>query len=285
MSGSGRIGRGWRLAKESWAVLKADRSLMLFPVVAAVAILAAALLLAGPGVVVLAVDAPAPIAYALWVVAAYVLTFIGIYCSVALAAAASLAIDGKDTTLSDGFSVARQRIGLVAVWSLVQLTVGVILNGIELLLQQGGVGRLVSALISGLLSAAWSVLTFFVVPLLALEGIGPREALQRSGSLIKARWGEGFVGAGSISGLVFLIVILPGIAVGALGVVAVSSSAALGGALIAVGVAVVIAGALISSTLNAIFRVALYRYATSDEVVGGFDRASFEQAFVPKRSR
>jgi hypothetical protein len=273
------------LAKQSWAVLRADRTLALFPMISAVAIVATALLIAGPGVVLLATDTAEPVAYVLWAIALYALTYIGIYCSVALAAAANLALDGRDATLSDGFSVARQRRGLVAKWAGVQLTVGLVLNLIEGALAQSPLGRVVAGLVAGVLSAGWSILTFFVVPLLALEGVAPKEAMQRSGHLIKERWGEGFVGSGSITGVVFLTVGLPSILVGALGVALVGDSPAAGGALIGVGVAGFVAAMLLASTLNAIFRVALLRYATQDATVGGFDRDQLEHAFHARRSR
>jgi hypothetical protein len=285
MNGKGRIGRGWALAKQSWAVLRGDRSLLLFPIVAAIAMVAAVLVFAGPGVALAATDTATPVAYVLWAVAVYALAFIGIYCNVALAAAASKALDGADTTLSDGFSVARRRTGVIATWAAVQLTVGLVLQGLEALLAQSPVGRLVASIISGLLSAAWSIVTFFVVPILALEGIGPKAALTRSGQVVKERWGEGLVGSASITGVVFLIAVLPAIAVGALGVAATGSSAALGGVLIAVAVVVVVGALLIGSTLNAIFRVALYRFATDGQVTSGFDAAALEHAFAPKKRR
>ncbi len=66
----------------------------------------------------------------------------------------------------------------------------------------------------------------------------------------------------------------------------IGASPAAGGALLAIGVAIFIAEARsISSTLNAIFRVALLRYATSDEVVAGFERDQMEHAFRPRRGR
>lgn len=283
MKRQGRFGRAWALAKQSWAVLRSDRSLMLFPIVAFFGVLGAALVLAGPGVVLLATNTAEPVAYVLWAIALFVFTYIGIYCSVALAAAANLALDGRDTTLSDGFSVARQRRGLVAKWALVQLTVGLVLNLLQMALQESAIGKVIAGFLVGALSVGWSLLSFFVVPLLALEGVGPREALHRSGHLIKERWGEGFVGSGSITGIFFLLLMLPSILVGALGVSQVSDSPALGGALIALGVAGFVVGLLISSTLNAIFRVALYRYATSDEVAAAFDRDQLEHAFHQKR--
>lgn len=285
MSGKGRIGRGWALAKQSWAVLRGDRSLVLFPVIAGIVMFATVLVIAGPGVVLAATDTAAPVGYVLWAIAVYALAFIGIYCNVALAAAASKALDGADTTLSDGFSVARQRTGVIATWAAVQLTVGLVLQGVEALLSQSPLGRVVASIISGLLSAAWSIVTFFVVPILALEGLGPKAALTRSGRVVKERWGEGFVGSASITGVIFLVAVLPAIGVGALGVMTVGSSAALGGLLIALAAIVIVGALLIGSTLNAIFRVALYRFATDGTVTAGFDSGALEHAFAPKSRR
>ena len=42
---------------------------------------------------------------------------------------------------------------------------------------------------------------------------------------------------------------------------------------------------LFQTTIMAVFRVALYRYATDDEVLGGFDREGLESAFVAKKGR
>lgn len=284
-SGRGRIGRGWALAKQSWAVLRADRSLALFPVIAGCAMLAAALVIAGPGVVLFATDTAAPVAFVLWAIAIYALGFIGIYCNVALAAAAAKALDGHDTTLADGFSVARERKGLVAKWAAVQLTVGVLLQLIESALERTPLGPIVSIVINTLLSAAWTIATFFVIPVLALEGLGPKAALSRSVGVIKERWGEGFVGAASIGAIIFFVGMLPSIAIGALGVAAAGSSPALGGVLIAIGVVGLVLALLVNATLNAIFRVALLRFATQGQVAAGFDRSALEHAFAPKRGR
>jgi hypothetical protein len=44
-----------------------------------------------------------------------------------------------------------------------------------------------------------------------------------------------------------------------------------------------VAGGRASSTLNAIFRVALYRFATESRVVGGFDAVALAGALRPKK--
>ncbi|HEV7773257.1 MAG TPA: DUF6159 family protein [Conexibacter sp.] len=278
----GRFRRGWDLAKQSWAILRADRALALFPVVAAVACLVAGILIIGPGAALFAtVSKPAGVV--VMVIGGYVLTFIGIYCSTALAAAAAKALDGGHATLGDGFAAVRSRRGVIAQWALVQLTVGLLLQVIQGLLSESAVGRLVATIFTSLAGAAWAIATFFVLPILALEGVGPKEAFTRSAHTIRERWGEGLIGAGSIGGLVFLCAMLPAIGLGVLGVVVASSTPAAGVALLAIAVIVFVGAAILSSTLNVIFRVALYRFATEQRVVGGFDGDALAGAFQPKK--
>ena len=69
----------------------------------------------------------------------------------------------------------------------------------------------------GFVNFAWSAATFFVIPIIAFEGIGPRDTFNRSVSVLRQRWGEGVVGTVSISGVVMLVVLLPALVVGGLG--------------------------------------------------------------------
>jgi hypothetical protein len=278
----GRFRRGWALAKQSWAILRADRALALFPVVAAVSCLLAGILIVGPGAALFA-TASKPAGVVVMVIGGYVLTFIGIYCSTALAAAAAIALDGGHATLGDGFAAVRTRRGVIAQWALVQLTVGLLIQLIQGLLSESPIGRVIAAIVGSLAGAAWAIATFFVLPILALEGVGPKEAFTRSAHVIRERWGEGLVGAGSIGGLVIVCAMLPAIGLGVLGVVVASSTPAAGAALIAIAAIVFVCAAILASTLNVIFRVALYRYATDGRVVAGYDAAALEGAFRPKR--
>ncbi len=278
----GRFARGWALAKQSWAILRGDRALALFPVVAAVAIVLAGIVIVGPGVALYATSSK-PAGVVVMVIGGYVLTFIGIYCNTALAAAAAKALDGGHATLGDGFAAVRSRRGVIAQWALVQLTVGLLLQVVQGLLSENAIGRVIATVLTSLAGAAWAIATFFVLPILALEGLGPREAFKRSAHVIRARWGEGLIGAGSITGLVFLCVMLPAIGLGVLGAVVVGRTPAAGGALIAIAVILLIGAMIVASTLSVIFRVALFRYATEERIVGGFDAAALEGAFRPKK--
>ena len=45
-------------------------------------------------------------------------------------------------------------------------------------------------LVGGWIGLAWTLASYFVVPVLAAEDVGPAEALQRSADLFRETWGE-----------------------------------------------------------------------------------------------
>jgi hypothetical protein len=59
----------------------------------------------------------------------------------------------------------------------------------------------------------------------------------------------------------------------------------LGGVAIAIGVVIVVTAALLQTTLNAVFRVALFRFATRGDVAGQFSPDQLSGAFRPKSGR
>jgi len=279
---SGRFQRGWALAKQSFRVLRDDRSLLLFPVISIPVALVGTAIVMGPGIALYTADNQEAILIAFGVVTLYVLTFVTVFFNVALAAAASTSLAGGDSSVGEGLRVARGRLGVIAAWALVQTVVGVIISAIQSATNESVVGRI----LGGLVSFAWSAATFFVVPVLALEGVGPKEAFKRSVSVLRERWGEGVVGSASASGIVFLVALPALLALGVGGYALINSGQDVaGGVLLALAGAVLVVAILIGSTVNAIFRVALYRFATDGTVVGGFDPAQMQAAFAPKKRR
>jgi hypothetical protein len=281
----GRIGRGWQLTKQSWAVIKGDRSLLIFPIVAGVCALITSVVFFGIGAGVGASTDSFWAALPFLIIGLYALIAIGQFFAVALASCATAALDGHDTTFSQGFNAAREKLGIILAWSAVLLVVGGIISALQSLIRDQ-LGGIAGAIFGGLANFAWTVATFFVVPVIALDGLGPKEAIKRSTSLIKARWGEGVVGSATIGGAVFLLGILPAIGLIALGVFALDSVAPVGVLLIALGVIVLVIASLLQSALTAVFRVALYRFATEgDHSVGVFTQEQLAGAFKPKSGR
>jgi hypothetical protein len=278
----GRMRRGWELTKESWAVVRRDRSLLVFPVTAVIAALLVAVIFVGGGAALHASNGSEPLLIVVLVIGAYVLIAVSIFFNVALSACASRALEGHDTTAGEGFAAARSRLGPILSWAGLQLVVGALISIVQALLREGA-GQIIASIVGGLAGLAWNIATFFVIPAIALEGLGPKDALKRSIAVMRQRWGEGVTGSFAIGGLIFLVAFLPGAALVALGIAV--SSGALAGILIGVGVAIFVVGAVLQAALMAIFKVALFRFATEDKVLGSYERAQLEGAFVPRQGR
>ena len=73
-------------------------------------------------------------------------------------------------------------------WTVISVVVFVILQ----LLRSRCQGILCNIII-GLVGAAWAYMTFFVIPVLIVEGVGPIEAIKRSAGYCRRTWGEQLV--------------------------------------------------------------------------------------------
>jgi hypothetical protein len=199
--------------------------------------------------------------------------FVVVFFNSALVACAVIRFRGGDPNLADGFNASMRRLPQIASWALVSATVGILLRAIEQSNEKAG------QIVSAILGTAWSIATYFVVPVLVVEGVGPFEAFKRSASVLKRTWGEAFSANFGI-GFISFIATLPAILLlfGG-GYVASQVNAALGIALIVVGILGIMLVGLISSALNAIVLAALYLYAADGEVPRQFDNALLRDAF------
>jgi hypothetical protein len=281
-----RISRGWALTKQSWGVLKSDRSLVIFPILSTIFALIAVVVIWLPTVSMSgalageAINENDPAYYIAAAATAYVSTFIAVFFNVALAACAVRSLRGEDTTVGEGIRAALQRIGPILGWTLVAATVGLILRLLE---ERVPVAAKIAVWIAG---AAWAVATFFVIPVLALEGGGPWRSLKRSVAVVKERWGEGATGTVAISavtGLVVLLMILIGAACRFALFAAGLQPLAI--AVVAIVVTGVIVVSIISSALSEIFRVAVYEYAVTGATPGAFDNGLLQNAFDGRTRR
>jgi Family of unknown function (DUF6159) len=278
-----RIGRGWDVAKRSMRVLRGNPSLATFPVVSAVAVVVAFGVLVAPGLVLAAAEDTWWLVVPFAIVAGYAATYCAVYFNVALAGAVAQSLDGRTAGLRDGLEVARGRRVAIARWSLVAATVGLLLQAIYAVVgSDNPVVRAVAMLVAGGGGAAWAAATFFVMPVLAFEGLGPKAALARSAGLVRERWGEGAVGTVAIGGAVLVAGVLPAGALAALGVAA-SGSVAI--AAFAAAVVILIVAATLGTALSAIFRVVLYRFVDDGWAVAGFDAAELDAVFGRPRAR
>jgi hypothetical protein len=210
------------------------------------------------------------------VIGVYVLSFVGFYFSVGLAACADMIFRGQEATVSDGLAVSRTRIAQISGWAAVSAAISLVMNLLE---SQGGTLGQIAARLVGM---AWTLVTFLAVPVIAIEGTGPFETIKRSASLFRERWGQQITGNLAIGAAVFLLGVLPAALLIVAGIAVWSAAAFAGAVLVVIGALVLAIALLISRALNGIFGVALYRYALDGEVVGGFSQADLESAVKVK---
>ncbi|NLN70716.1 MAG: hypothetical protein GX142_08045 [Chloroflexi bacterium] len=280
-----RIKRSWKLMKASIEVLKLDKELLLFPLISSIAMIIIMLTFLIPtligGILDNILDAGMPVFGYFVLFLFYLVQYTVVYFnSTALVGAAIIRLRGGDPTVRDGYKIAGQRILPILGWALISATVGLILKMLSNKSDERRRG--IGGLIASILGATWNVLTFLVVPVLAVEGLGPIEAIKRSWELLKRSWGEQISGTLSI-GLIFtLIGIAGGMLLLDIGVALAfwlesATPVIIFGALLFLFIVVI---SLLSSTLSGIFSAAVYAYA-ADGQVGLFDESLIREAINP----
>src|SRR5262245_26974904 len=129
-----RIRRGWELTKKSWTVLTEHRQLIRFPFYGGVLTIICSPIVMRPRLLLID-DNQTAIGIALIVIGIYLLSVIGFYFSVALAAAADMIFRGQEASVSDGLAAARSSFPQIAGWAALSTSVGVVLSILE---DQGG---------------------------------------------------------------------------------------------------------------------------------------------------
>jgi len=271
--------RSWGLVKASASVLRADKELMLFPVMSSLATLLVLATFALPVFALKLFDhgfnaVGAVVGFAFYFCQYAVIVFF----NSALVGAATIRLEGGDPTFSDGIRIARGKLPAILGYAAIAATVGVVLKAMK-----DRDNNLVVRLVAGGLGVAWTLATFLVVPVLVNRDLGPVDALKESVALMKKTWGENILGNASIGGvfaLIFVGVLLVGVA---LAILAWQAAPAAGIAVAVIAVVALLVLGTIQSALGGIYSAALYRYAVAGETPSAFRGLALESAFVPKR--
>jgi hypothetical protein len=276
----GRFQMSWEIAKRSWAVLRADKTLAWFPVLSALGSLVVFGIIGGLFLVAGIDDSSTgttlqPMGWVLIVVMYLALAMVQTYFLAALVAGADQRLRGQDSTVRSALEIANSRLHRLLPWAIVTATVTMVLQAIE---ERFGI---IGTIVARLVGLAWNLVTFLVVPILVLEDLGVGDALKRSKDLFKKTWGENVIGqfglgaVGMLASLPGLILIGIGVALGTAGLIVLG----------AVGVIWLLAAAVVVSALSGIYRTALYHYAANGEVPGEFSDIDFGQAFRRRGNR
>lgn len=271
-----RISRSFELVSASWKILMQDKKLLAFPVLSGIVTLLVVatfiiplFIVGGTGGITTGSITSIIVLFLFYLVSYAVVIFF----NVGLITCVNARMQGEEATVGDGIANAFRHIGSILAWAAIAATVGLILRMIED--RAGFLGQIAVAVVGGI----WSLVTFFVVPVLVFEEIGVFVAIRESFALFRKTWGETVVGSISIS-LVFMLM-------GFLGLLCVLGSMVIGNGMLFIPVLVlfillIVILAVIASALQGIFVVTLYTYAKTGQVPAVFRKDLIEQAFVPK---
>lgn len=265
----GRISRSIELTKQAYRVLMMDKELMLLPILSGVTVLVvcgtfiAGFWATGQDPAELT-EVEGMIGGLIFYVISYTVAF---FFQAALVAAALERMGGGDPTVGSALRAAWRRLGAICLWGLIAGTVGMLLKSIQ------DRSELAGRIIAGLLGVAWSLATFFMVPVLVMEQRSIPDSFKRSAKLFRSTWGEtiaGGIGIGLIGFLLMVPIVL-------LGIPLVSLLGEVAGIVITIA-ALALVGVFVQA-LQGVYTSALYRHATTGETPAGFDERLIADAF------
>jgi hypothetical protein len=271
------ISRSIELVKQSWKVLTLDREILLFPLLSGVAIVLLLLSFLVPALIFGVFTGYQTfgavtlfIGMFLFYLIAY---FIMIFFNVGLVTCAQIRLTGGDPTFRDGIRNASAHLPQIIVWAVISATIGLLLR---ILAERFG---LIAQILTAIIGTLWSLITYFVVPVMIFQNKGVIDAISESAGLFKKTWGETVVGQVSI-GLIFLLLGLAGAV--PLFLAFISGFPPL--FIVVVGICIIyfVALVVVSSSLQGIFNTALYLYATTGRVPEAYSKDLVAQAFQPK---
>lgn len=265
------------MAKLSYQTINENRSLLILPVFSGIALIGVlatffggTFFLIGDEIEILMDDEQygSLLGYAL-VFIYYLVSFtVVVFFNTALIHCAIKILNNEEANVSDGIEFAWSRIGRIIAWAALSATVGTLLKAMQ---ENGKIGQIVASFIG----AAWSILTFFVVPILVYEDRGVIDTVKESGRLIKQKWGESLSATVSF-GLFNFLGILVCIAIGF--VLATYVHLILG---ITVGVLLILLVGTITSAAQTVFVAAVYNHVTG-KPTGHFDGPALDSIFIQK---
>ena len=282
------IGRSFQLVKVCLHVLAVDKELLVFPLLSFLGAVVVMLSFLGVGFGIGSLDRLGSgglgavdylVAFGFYLV----LYFVIIFFNSALVYAAHFRLAGGDPNVRTGLNGAMNHIGPILMWSVVSAVVGMVLRALgNQAREQGGVLGFISQIVVALLGAAWTMLTYFVVPLIVIEGLGFRQSFRESLSLFRRTWGEQVVGNFGLGLVAFLAFLVGGLILAGL-FVPLSSLGTLGiGVWVVIAVALMGTIALTFAALDGIYKAALFIYAVTGQVPALFPAEVVREGFRAK---
>ncbi len=278
----GRIRAGVLLFKETFRFLRADAEMLWIPIIALVLELFLfgfiAIVLESSGFLAAFQNegaVPALQGYLLLGIGYLVSAFVLACTQATIAHIVYVRAHGGNATLGEGVDTVLRNWPALLLWSAITSTVGIILRMIS------DRSQLLGRMLAALMGAAWSVITYFVVPSIIIGKRPVFAAIEDSGAVFKRTWGETLVTNVSFSVVFMFAFVIYVVALVGLVFVLGSSvfSFVLSIGLFGVGVIMIM---LVSSVLEGVLRTVLYMYASEGTVPQNFNKELLEQMLSRK---
>jgi Family of unknown function (DUF6159) len=285
------ISRSWEITKLSFSVIKKDKEMLLFPLLAGIFSIIFILTMLFPSIIASFMKGVGPGSYGITEYLLIFLTYLGLafiatFFNVCVIYTTKIRFEGGNATFWESINFARSKISLIFAWSVIAATVGLILRIIDNIAERAGEsGRMVLNILTSILGMMWSIITIFVVPAMVYHNLGPMDAIKRSVGTLKKTWGESLIryfGLGLIQFLFFLLGIIATFlllfVLGGLGPVGIITA-------IAIAVLYFLGVILVFNVANTVFNTALYVYADTGKIPEGYNRETLQNAFRPREMR
>lgn len=224
------IGRGWKLSKLSFSVIKADPELLVY--VLLMGLMSVMTLIAMNAPFILELDwavtldsdglvsqlTPAGMG---WYFAFYMLlSIIVVFWNSAIVANSHMRLSGGDPTFVYGVTKAFSRIHLIVIWGAISGTVGLLLKLVRNTNSRNNKNpglQILFMILAWMFEVAWWIMTFFMIPLMIIEGKSIRESMNDGKQMMSQTFGTNIASGLGIDfiGLCFMVLsVFIGIGVG-----------------------------------------------------------------------
>ena len=255
----GNISNTIHLMKSCVKVLKKDKELVLYPILAALFVIILLGVIFSMGGISLSENQDEQGSIIPLAILIFGANFIVVFFNSALISAALERLRGGDPNISSGLSHAFKHIHHIFLWSIIVTIMALIFAAIRSSgRNRGMMGQIMTEIFASFLQAGWAMMTFFVVPIVVSENLGPISAIKRSSGLFRQTWGNQ-VAANFGFGIFQILALL---ASGALGWFFGLVSPTLG---MIVGVLCASISVSIIYTLEGIYKAALYEFAMGEK--------------------
>ena len=116
--------------------------------------------------------------------ALFLIIYTSLFFSAAMTAIILRRLAGEKCTIREGISVAKSRWFRILQWALVSLSISLIIHAIE------RSHRRMKNVMGSIIGVGWGVATFFALPAIVNQNVGPIDAVKISAKQMRSRWGR-----------------------------------------------------------------------------------------------